>query len=387
MKMKPEFKSLRGGFCGALVLVLVAQAPGGCAYAVSAEVFSAKGVGSAVRPIATQSVAKELPELSLQIAATSLAVEVAPDLEIIVQPQTPAESSAQAGGEIERAIQGGPVTSRGALVEIDDQSPSLSVRFPQLSAPSSPRAKFLRRALPQAVCGAGMLGLAGVSSSGITAGLLVLPLVMISLILHEIAHARVAYWLGDATAVADDRGSLNPKDWGTHFNLVGSVVVPVVSYWASHGLGIIGGAKPVVFHSENFHRTGPVLGSAIVGFAGPGMNLALAGLGALAFAGLGPGGILSQVVGLFTVMNAGLALFNLVPFYPLDGHLALNGILGEKLAKEINRFNKESGLLAWLPAAAFFGVIMKLNLIAWTMPKIAALLLGEAGAMSVMGHP
>ena len=91
---------------------------------------------------------------------------------------------------------------------------------------------------------------------------------IISMVLHEIAHGYVAYWLGDSTAKYSGRLSLNPLK---HIDPVMTIIVPVVLYLT--GGPIFGGAKPVPINSRNLRFK--EWGMALVGLAGPFTNLIL----------------------------------------------------------------------------------------------------------------
>jgi hypothetical protein len=92
---------------------------------------------------------------------------------------------------------------------------------------------------------------------------------------------------------------------------------------------------------------------------------------------------LSFATGTFAVMNAAIALFNLMPFYPLDGHFIVNAILPEKTAKGLKEFYRTGGALAWVPFLMFTGVIMKFGLVAMAISWLSTLLLGGAGAAAL----
>jgi Zn-dependent protease len=308
---------------------------------------------------------------------------VAPSLQLIAEPKSSGEDSARSGEEVTTILLGGKASSFSSGV--DASGPAARSAFRQMLSRAAARSGVKKPAL----YGAALMGLGAMTTGGVAAGLIVFPLMIASFILHEVAHARVAYLLGDPGPMLENRGSLKPRDWGTHFDWVWTLLVPVATYVAGHA--IIGGAKPVEFDSSRFSKTiGPVWGSAIAGAAGPAMNLVLAGLGALAFAGLGAltvSGLwvpvvaaLSYATGLFTVMNAAIAVFNLLPFYPLDGHFVFNAFLPKKVREGLREFYQNGGLLAWVPFAAFMGVVMKLGVAATVISWLAALLLGGPAA-------
>ena len=150
---------------------------------------------------------------------------------------------------------------------------------------------------------------------------IILLIVLISVILHELAHGVMAYWLGDHTAKDAGRLTLNPLK---HLDPYMSILVPVVLYIL--GAPVFGGAKPVPINTRNL-KWG-AWGMALVAVAGPLTNFLLALIGFLIghFSGLlyGAGGELPSFI--FTeivYINLGFMLFNLIPIPPLDGSRVL----------------------------------------------------------------
>lgn len=141
--------------------------------------------------------------------------------------------------------------------------------------------------------------------------LLLLPVVIASLSLHELAHAYVAWRLGDPTAKELGRLTLNPI---AHLDPLGTLMFALTALLAGVPFGW---AKPVPVDPRNFRR--PKEGMALVAVAGPVMNflLALVALAVLRHVGLG--GRAFEVVALAYLVNVILGLFNLIPVPPLDG--------------------------------------------------------------------
>lgn len=138
----------------------------------------------------------------------------------------------------------------------------------------------------------------------------VLPAVIVALVVHETAHAVVAYCLGDTSQKERGRLSLNPLK---HIDPFGFVFLLVFGF---------GWAKPVMVEAMRFKK--PKAGMVISALAGPFSNFILAFL----FAGIYNVCVLvfgvqnDVVISLFETMitlNVGLGLFNLIPFPPLDG--------------------------------------------------------------------
>ncbi len=146
---------------------------------------------------------------------------------------------------------------------------------------------------------------------------IVLVIVVGSVILHELAHGVVAYWLGDRTAKDAGRLTFNPLK---HIDPYMSIIVPVVLYILR--APVFGGAKPVPvnFHNLKWREWG----MALVAFAGPFTNFLLAFIAFLighftrllyGFGGELPEFIFTEIV----FINLGFMLFNLIPIPPLDG--------------------------------------------------------------------
>lgn len=132
--------------------------------------------------------------------------------------------------------------------------------------------------------------------------------------LHEVMHGVVAYWLGDDTAKAQGRLSLNPI---RHIDPFMTIILPILL--AVSGLPIFGGAKPVPFNPHNV-RWGE-WGAALVALAGPLTNLVIAFLsfGVWTLVGGPMDGITGKVFAAFVSVNLGFFIFNLIPIPPLDG--------------------------------------------------------------------
>jgi Zn-dependent protease len=138
-----------------------------------------------------------------------------------------------------------------------------------------------------------------------------LPFLVVSLVLHELAHAYVATWLGDPGPRADGRLSLNPI---VHLDPLGSAMFVITALVSPF---IFGWAKPVQVRPGYFRR--PQLDMALVAAAGPATNLLLA-LGSVAWLyHAQPQGTLQEVLVRAYEVNVVLGLFNLIPIPPLDG--------------------------------------------------------------------
>lgn len=149
-----------------------------------------------------------------------------------------------------------------------------------------------------------------------------------SVVIHEVAHGFVADRLGDHTARLAGRLTLNPL---RHVDPVGSLLVPAML--AAAGQPVFGWAKPVPVNPSGFGR--PVEGMAVAALAGPAANLALAFvvgvLGPYHHVGsilvLEDSGLASRLLLGFVIVNAALAVFNMLPIPPLDGSRLLPLVL------------------------------------------------------------
>lgn len=153
---------------------------------------------------------------------------------------------------------------------------------------------------------------------------IVLVITVFSVVLHELSHGVVAYWLGDRTAKDAGRLTFNPIK---HIDPYMSILVPVVLYILR--APVFGGAKPVPVNFRNLKWN--EWGMALVALAGPFTNFVLALLFFLIghFSGLlyGTGGAVWKFVFTEAVfINLGFMLFNLIPIPPLDGSRVLYAI-------------------------------------------------------------
>lgn len=138
---------------------------------------------------------------------------------------------------------------------------------------------------------------------------------LVSLCIHEWAHAWSADKLGDPTARSLGRVTLNPL---AHIDPIGTVVVPLLCAFAVPGGLLFGWAKPVPFVAENFKRPG--LDYVLVALAGPLSNLVLAFVAAVAGHLLtGDFPLAARFCAMAVLLNVLLAVFNLIPIPPLDG--------------------------------------------------------------------
>jgi Zn-dependent protease len=145
-----------------------------------------------------------------------------------------------------------------------------------------------------------------------------LPSIIIASGVHEFAHAFAAFKLGDATAKANGRMTINPL---AHIDLLGVLSMIFFRF---------GWSKPVPINEYNFANRR--LGTALTALAGPFSNLLLLLLAALLNCIFKPelGSMLQLFLLIFAIVNCALAVFNLIPIPPLDGHKIVRGLLPKK---------------------------------------------------------
>jgi len=148
----------------------------------------------------------------------------------------------------------------------------------------------------------------------------VIAVLLISIVLHELAHGYTALKLGDPTALYAGRLTLNPLK---HIDPLGSLIIPIFGYLV--GGFIIGWAKPVPFNPYNL-KAGR-WGEAIVAVAGPVSNMLIALVFTLILRFGTLGSSFVEIVGYIILINIVLAFFNLIPIPPLDGSKILFAFL------------------------------------------------------------
>jgi Zn-dependent protease len=188
--------------------------------------------------------------------------------------------------------------------------------------------------------------------------------VLFAITLHEAAHGYVANYFGDGTARMMGRVTLNPMN---HIDMVGTILMPLVLYFATSGAMLFGYAKPVPVRFGNLRN--PKKDMVWVALAGPAINLlqallwglvlfALTGLNVQErfFLAMAQGGVMVNVV---------MFAFNLFPIPPLDGGRIVVGLLPWKAAMSFSRIEPYGFFIVM-----FMVMVGALNSI-WMQPLMA----------------
>jgi Zn-dependent protease len=172
--------------------------------------------------------------------------------------------------------------------------------------------------------------------------------IIFSAIIHEYMHGWMADYLGDPTARLSGRLTLNPI---SHIDLWGSIMLPLMLYYASGGAMIFGYAKPVPFNPYNLRDQ--KYGIAKVAAAGPLANFFTAlFFGLLIRLGIITG-TMADFLAVIVLGNLILLTFNLLPVPPLDGSKIILPFLSKKLQEKVLYYERYGIIILLL--FVFFG--------------------------------
>ncbi len=168
---------------------------------------------------------------------------------------------------------------------------------------------------------------------GIIAGL---PGLIIAMVVHEYAHARMAVALGDFTPRLMGRLTLNPM---AHIDPIGLLMLLLIRF---------GWAKPVTINPNNFKQ--PRRDDILVSLAGPAANLVTAFAALLVMVlfikfGVAMSSGTRTVFSLIMIYNINFAIFNMIPLPPLDGSHVLRQLLPWEMARKLDGIERYSFLI------------------------------------------
>jgi len=186
--------------------------------------------------------------------------------------------------------------------------------------------------------------------------ILIVGSILIALTIHEAMHAYTAHALGDDTAYQEGRLTLNPI---AHVDPFTTVLLPTLLLF--FGLPPILAARPVPFNPSRVKFD--EFGAALVGVAGPLINLVLAIITALGLRILQPevGTLPAQALLIFFQINVGVFIFNMLPIPPLDGSRVVYAVAPEPLRRVMEQIES-------------FGILFILALLFLLLPVIGPIL-------------
>lgn len=199
-----------------------------------------------------------------------------------------------------------------------------------------------------------------------------IAILIFSVVIHEVSHGAVAYQLGDPTAKYSGRLTLNPLK---HLDPIGSVLLPlflIIMAKISGTAVIFGWAKPVPINPYNFRDQ--KYGSAKVALSGPAANFSIAlifGLFLRFFPLFYSNSAFYFIFSYIVYINILLAIFNLLPLPPLDGHHIFFAFLGPA-GEKVKIFLSQYGIIVILLIIFVF-----FDWIVYLADKIFALIVGS----------
>jgi Zn-dependent protease len=202
---------------------------------------------------------------------------------------------------------------------------------------------------------------------GVAGMLLLIPPILFALTVHEFSHAYVASRMGDPTARLLGRLTLNPL---AHLDPIGTILLLIAGF---------GWAKPVPVDAR--YLAHPRRDMMWIALAGPASNVILAALfgtllrgvdGNAYLSGTIMGAALVDMVRYSVYLNLMLAVFNLIPIFPLDGSRILTGLLPARAAERYRALEPIGPML--LLGLILIGNLTRVSIIGMLILPVVAVL-------------
>ena len=180
-------------------------------------------------------------------------------------------------------------------------------------------------------------------------------ILILSIILHEVAHGYVAEAFGDPTARLAGRLTLNPVK---HIDPFGSIILPALMVFSGSNL-LFGWAKPVPYNPYNLKGR---FAETLVALAGVLVNLGIALIFGLLirFGASSMSPAFLSLIAMVVYINLLLALFNLIPFPPLDGSRALTSLLPYRMLEKYRAFEASIARFGLIASFLFLLIFIQL---------------------------
>ena len=200
-----------------------------------------------------------------------------------------------------------------------------------------------------------------------------LIVMVLSLSVHEWAHARTAMALGDDTPRRQGRDTLNPM---AHVDLIGTIILPLFAP--------IGWAKPVQWNPRNIRPGVPMRRALwLVSLAGPASNVVLSLISMVLYLLVARfaehlGGPAYPILETFFIVNVSLAVFNMVPIPPLDGSRIVDANIPRGFEATWAQVHEHSSLIF----LAFIILMQQVNLLGPVISGLSQLLFRIAARLT-----